>query len=90
MSNAEPAVTNGAGRMELEPKRQEPSIERVRRGASEELKKPSTGAAIAGALVIGAAVVVGVPETILGATAGIVVYRILRKGKGGERRASSP
>jgi hypothetical protein len=90
MSSAEPGVTNGAGRTELKTEEKTPSMERVRRGASEELKKPSTGAAIAGALVIGAAVVVGVPETILGATAGLIVYRILRKDTGTRGQASSP
>ena len=48
-----------------------------------EMKKPTTGAAIAGAVVVGAATLWGVAEAALGAAAAFVVYRIL-KGRRGE------
>lgn len=67
------------------------SLERLGRDARDELKRdvkaPSTRAAIAGAAVLGAALVLGLPETILGAAAGVVVYRIL---KSQEPRAEAP
>lgn len=43
-----------------------------------ELRKPTTGAALTGAVVIGAAVVFGAAETAVGAAAAYVTYRIIR------------
>ena len=45
----------------------------------EEMKKPTTAAAIAGAAVVGAAAMVGIVETALGATAAYATYRALKK-----------
>jgi hypothetical protein len=47
--------------------------------ARKEMTKPTTGAAIAGAVVVGAAIVWGLPEAAIGAAAAYVVYRILEK-----------
>ena len=46
----------------------------------ETLKEPTTGAAIAGAAVVGAGVFFGLIPTALGATAGYVAYRISKRG----------
>jgi hypothetical protein len=54
-------------------------LKRVGRQAREEMKKPTTGAAVAGALVVGSAFFLGVAETAIGAAAAYVVYRILRR-----------
>lgn len=43
------------------------------------LSKPRTAAALAGAAVVGAALVIGLPEAILGAIAGLVVHHILER-----------
>ena len=48
------------------------------------IKKPATGAAIAGAAGVGSAVLFGLAPTAVGAAAGYVVYRMLKK-----RRAES-
>jgi hypothetical protein len=43
------------------------------------LKKPTTGAALAGAAIVGSALVFGIAETAVGATAGYLAYRVLKK-----------
>jgi hypothetical protein len=43
------------------------------------LSTPRTGAVIAGAAVVGAALLIGLPEAILGAIAGLVVHHILER-----------
>jgi hypothetical protein len=48
-------------------------------GMTSELKKPTTGAAIAGGLVVGSAIAVGAAETAVGALAAYVVYRTIKK-----------
>jgi len=45
----------------------------------EALKQPTSGAAIAGAAVVGAGVLFGLAPAAVGAAAGYVVYRILKK-----------
>lgn len=52
-------------------------LSRAKEEARQELKHSTTGAAIAGGAVVAAAMLIGLPETILGAAAGLVVYRIL-------------
>jgi hypothetical protein len=44
-----------------------------------EMRKPTTGAAIAGALVVGAAVLLGPGEAAVGAASAYVVYRMLKR-----------
>ena len=51
-----------------------------------ELKKPTTGAAVAGAVVAGAAMTVGAAETALGAATAYVTYRILKRKHAKERK----
>jgi len=55
------------------------ALRRIREEATRELKKPTTAAALAGGAIIGAAMVWGLAEAALGATAAFVVYRILKK-----------
>jgi hypothetical protein len=50
-------------------------------GVANELKKPTTGAAIAGGLVVGSAIAVGALETAVGALAAYVVYHTMKKKK---------
>ncbi len=50
----------------------------VREELRRDLKAPTTAAAIAGATLAGIAMLIGAPETILGAAAGLIVYRILK------------
>jgi hypothetical protein len=45
----------------------------------QKIKKPTTAAAIAGAVAMGAAVTFGVLETALGGAAAYITYRVLRK-----------
>jgi hypothetical protein len=56
-------------------------LERAKVEAREDLSSSNTGAAIAGGAVVAAAVFLGLPETILGAAAGWVVYKILERGR---------
>lgn len=44
-----------------------------------ELKRPTVGAAIAGAEVVGTAIVFGVAETLVAATAAYVVFRCVEE-----------
>jgi len=48
---------------------------------AEVLRKPSTGAAITGTLVLGAATVFGVVEATLAGGAALLAYRLLRKNQ---------
>lgn len=45
----------------------------------QKIKRPTTAAAIAGAVAMGAAVTFGVLETALGGAAAYITYRVLRK-----------
>jgi hypothetical protein len=78
MSSSNPAETRTNGHKARAEHRKE-SMERAGREVREELKDPTTPAVIAGALVLGAAFLVGVPEAILGAAAGLVVYRTIKR-----------
>jgi hypothetical protein len=66
----------------------EETLKRLGRQAREEMKKPTTGAAVAGAVVAGSAVLLGVAETVIGAAAAYVVYRLLKR-RGGTGAAQS-
>jgi hypothetical protein len=61
------------------------ALRRLKQEAREELRKPTTGAAIAGAVTIGAATIWGPAEAGLGALAAYTVYRILKKQRAPER-----
>lgn len=62
-------------------------LERARQEAREDLSSSNTGAAIAGGAVVAFAVFVGLPETVVGAAAGYLVYRILeRQRQAGQRQ----
>jgi hypothetical protein len=78
MSSTNPAEARTNGQKTTEHHRRE-SLERAGREVREELSTPTTGAAVAGAIVLGAAFLFGIPEAILGAAAGIVVYRTMKK-----------
>jgi hypothetical protein len=47
----------------------------------QEVAAPTTGMAVAATAVLGAAIVFGVLEAMLGAGAALVVYRTLKKGR---------
>lgn len=55
------------------------SLERAGSEVRRQLKEPTTGAAVVGAAVLGAAIIWGLPEAILGAAAGLIVHRILKR-----------
>ncbi len=61
------------------------TLQRFAHESREEMKRPTFGAALAGAAVVGAAVTLGVGEAAIGALAAYVVYRILK-----ERRSAEP
>jgi hypothetical protein len=56
-------------------------VERAKAATAEKVKKPTTAATIAGAVVVGAAATFGVIETALGGLAAYVTYKVLRKRK---------
>lgn len=45
------------------------------------LSRPGVGATVTGGLVLGAAVMFGIPEAIVGAGAAYVAYRVLKRRK---------
>jgi hypothetical protein len=59
---------------------------RIGREVREDLATPGALGAITGAAILGAALLIGLPETIVGAATGLVVYRILS----GAREARRP
>jgi hypothetical protein len=54
-------------------------LARASHQANTELRKPTTGAALTGAAVAGAAAIFGLPEAAIGAVAAFVVYRMLKR-----------
>lgn len=52
-----------------------PALDRLQ----ETMREPTTGAAVAGAAVVGAMGIFGIAPTLLGATTGYVIYRSLRE-----------
>jgi hypothetical protein len=80
-STTNPAETPTNGRQEKQRKLVEESkrsLERLGQEVRQDVKSPLTGAAVAGAALVGAALMFGVPEALLGAAAGLVVYRMLK------------
>jgi len=57
----------------------EETLKRFGDEARDEVKRPTFGAAIAGATVVGAAAIWGVAEAAVGALTAYVVFRILKK-----------
>lgn len=62
-------------------------FERLRSNLKEELKRPWPGAAVAGAVVLGAAAVFGAAEAAVGAVAAYITYEMI---KGASRRRPPP
>ena len=62
--------------------RAEQRFEKLEHEVRDEIREPTTGAALAGAAVVGASLIFGLPQAALGATAGYVVYRMLKKRRG--------
>ena len=54
------------------------SLERLGQEVRQDTRSPMVGAALAGAAVVGAALLFGLPEALLGAIAGAWTYRTLR------------
>jgi hypothetical protein len=61
----------------------------LRRRLGGRLKRPATGAAVAGAVVLGAAAVLGAAEAAVAAGAAYVTYRILNRQRQASRQASA-
>jgi hypothetical protein len=78
--------TSAEGRIERLAAQTKDAVGFVGKEMAHELKKPTTGAAIAGAVVVGAAVTLGALETALGAATAYVTFRILKamRSKEGE------
>jgi hypothetical protein len=91
MNGTQPAGNRRDGRKVVHKGRE--AIERFGHQAAIELRRdvtsPQAAAAVAGAAVLGAALLFGVAETIVGAAAGLVVYRILRR-RGAEQASTAP
>lgn len=64
-------------------------IRSAKEAAKDRMRKPTTTAAVAGAAVMGAAIVFGVLETAVGGAAAYVTYRLLKKKPSGEVRGEA-